>query len=173
VYDEEKDQFICPALLAASSPEKGNMSMTVSRCTLITVRTAMNVHFAQNAPVRREDGSSPAMGMRRNGGGWPRRCDPMWGKRNTGTEKRRSSGVFGDMKQNMKFREFLTRDTKGARMEHNLVCTGHNLKIVWGKLGRNVPALGKIGGSFVNLASQVCGLTGLSYSRKLLVCSQD
>ncbi|HDS44494.1 MAG TPA: hypothetical protein ENN68_00055 [Methanomicrobia archaeon] len=40
--------------------------------------------------------------------------------------------VFGIMKQNRKSRAFLTRGTKGARMELNLVCTGHNLKMVWG-----------------------------------------
>ena len=44
----------------------------------------------------------------------------------------------------MKFREFLTRGIEKVRVEHNLVCTAHNLKVMWGKLERNVPVIGTI-----------------------------
>ena len=52
--------------------------------------------------------------------------------------------LFGNIKQNLKFREFLTRGTEKVRIEHNLVCTAHNLKITWGKLAGKVDVLSKI-----------------------------
>jgi len=30
----------------------------------------------------------------------------------------------------LKFREFLTRGIENVRIEHNLVCTAHNLKVI-------------------------------------------
>jgi len=38
---------------------------------------------------------------------------------------------------------------------HNLVCTVHNLKVIWGKLKRNVPVIGTIRMSVANSASKV------------------
>ncbi|NQE54306.1 hypothetical protein C5S29_12000, partial [ANME-1 cluster archaeon GoMg3.2] len=34
---------------------------------------------------------------------------------------------FGNIKQNMKFRGFHTRGLENVQIEHNLVCTAHNL----------------------------------------------
>ncbi len=63
--------------------------------------------------------------------------------------------IFGNIKQNMKFREFLTRGLENVRMEYNLVCSAHNLKIIWGKLSRDAAVIGKIFGVVANLASKV------------------
>ena len=35
-----------------------------------------------------------------------------------------------NIKHNLKFREFLTRGIENVRIEHNLVCTAHNLKVI-------------------------------------------
>jgi len=42
--------------------------------------------------------------------------------------------VFGDIKQNLGLREFLTRGPNSVKVEFDLVCTAHNLKIIWGIL---------------------------------------
>ena len=168
-YDEEKDHFICPA--GGLLTRKG--AYVYDGKPLYTYYGAN----CRDCPFKRDcAGKNRQRVITTDEYAAERRRMAAKMRSDVGKEEYRNrketvEWVFGNMKQNMKFRAFLTRGTKGARMEHNLVCTGHNLKIVWGKLGRNVPALGKIGGSFVNLASQVCGLTGLSYSRNLLVCS--
>ena len=50
---------------------------------------------------------------------------------------------FGDIKQNFGLREFLTRGLQGVRTEYNLVCIGHNLKILWKKLDGKIAMLEK------------------------------
>jgi transposase len=39
--------------------------------------------------------------------------------------------IFGDVKQNIGLREFLTRGVKGVKTEFNLACIAHNLKRIW------------------------------------------
>ncbi|RJS75434.1 hypothetical protein CW714_00335, partial [Methanophagales archaeon] len=60
-----------------------------------------------------------------------------------------------NIKHNLKFREFLTRGIENVRIEHNLICMAHNLKVMWGKLGSSVAALGNIAGFIANFASRV------------------
>ena len=60
---------------------------------------------------------------------------------------------FGNIKQNMGFREFLTRGLKSVKMEYDLVCTGHNLKIIWNKIGRNRGILRRIADITAQIAS--------------------
>jgi len=105
------------------------------------------------------------------------------GKEEYGKRKETVEWPFGNIKHNMKFRGFLTRGTGGVRIEYNLVCTAHNLKVLWGRLGKSIPDLGKmrcvsvsvknIGASIVTWSSKVCGFIGLSCARKLRVCSQE
>jgi hypothetical protein len=61
----------------------------------------------------------------------------------------------GNIKQNMKFREFMTRGIKKVKIEYNLVCSAHNLKVSWGKLERNVSVIGMIQALIANSASKV------------------
>lgn len=39
--------------------------------------------------------------------------------------------IFGDIKQNIGLREFLTRGLKDVKTEFNLACITHNLKRIW------------------------------------------
>ncbi|MCD6456602.1 MAG: transposase [Methanophagales archaeon] len=55
----------------------------------------------------------------------------------------------------MKFREFLTRGIEKVRVEHNLVCTAHNLKVIWDKLERDVPIISITRTLVANSASKV------------------
>jgi hypothetical protein len=57
--------------------------------------------------------------------------------------------------KNLKFREFQTRGIENVRIEHNLVRTAHNLKVIWCKLGSSVAALCSIKGLIANFASKV------------------
>jgi hypothetical protein len=40
-------------------------------------------------------------------------------------------------------------------LEHNLVCSAHNLRVMWGKLGSSVAALCNIKGLVANFAFRV------------------
>jgi len=60
----------------------------------------------------------------------------------------------------MKFREFLTRGLENVRTEYNLVCSAHNLKIIWGNLSRDAAVIGTILGSVTNLAAKVKNFLG-------------
>lgn len=51
---------------------------------------------------------------------------------------------FGNIKQNLRFRESMTRGIENVKNEHNLVCIAHNLVVMWGILKRNVDILSKI-----------------------------
>ena len=42
-----------------------------------------------------------------------------------------------------------------GNLKHNLACTAHNLKVIWGKLERNVPIIGTIRTVVANSTSKV------------------
>ena len=46
------------------------------------------------------------------------------------------------------------------RIEHNLVCAAHNLKVLWAKLTGKVAILGKIEDLITNSASRAGGFFG-------------
>jgi hypothetical protein len=60
--------------------------------------------------------------------------------------------------KNLKFREFHTRGIENVQIEHNLVCTAHNLKVMWCNLCRSAAALCKIEGLVAYFASKVSTL---------------
>ena len=64
----------------------------------------------------------------------------MESKRGKATYRRRMlvEHSLGDIKQNFGFREFLTRGLKGVGTEFDLVCSAHNLKLIWSKIDRRV-----------------------------------
>ena len=62
---------------------------------------------------------------------------------------------FGDIKQNLGLREFLTRGLLNVKTEHNLVCTAHNLKALWKKLDGKTVVLGKMKQVGATLSSKI------------------
>ena len=50
----------------------------------------------------------------------------IYNKRKTTVEP-----VFGNIKQNLGVREFLSRGLKFVKNEFNIVCIAHNLKKIW------------------------------------------
>ena len=47
------------------------------------------------------------------------------------------------------------RGIEKVRIEHDLVCTAHNLKVMWAKMTGKVAVLGKIGSLIANSASEL------------------
>ena len=60
--------------------------------------------------------------------------------------------VFGDIKQNMKHREFVMRGLKGAKAEFSLACTAHNLKLMWNQMGRKIELVRSAAGTAAGAA---------------------
>jgi transposase len=48
-----------------------------------------------------------------------------------GQRKQVVEPAIGNYKENLRFREFLTRELKSVRNEFNLVCTAANLRKIW------------------------------------------
>jgi len=53
------------------------------------------------------------------------------GKKVYGLRKITVEPVYGNIKQNLGFREFLLRGLKNVKIEFNLACIAHNLQKIW------------------------------------------
>ena len=152
-YEEEKDQFVCP-----------NGEILVRKGEYEYNGKPLYAYYGANCgecPFRSEcAGEGKIRVITSDGYEGERRRMTAKMRSEAGKEeyKKRKETVewpFGNIKQNMKFREFLTRGIEKVRVEHNLACTAHNLKVIWGKLERNVPIIGTIRTLVANSASKV------------------
>lgn len=155
-YDEEKDQFICP-----------NGEILTRKGAYEYNGKSLYAYYGANCgecPFRQEcAGEGKRRAITSDGYEAERRRMAAKMRSEAGKEeyKKRKETVewpFGNIKQNLKFREFLTRGIEKVRIEHNLVCTAHNLKVMWAKLVRNVASSCKNEGLVANLASKVTTL---------------
>ena len=83
-----------------------------------------------------------------------------------GKKEYRKRGVtvewpFGDIKQNLGLREFLTRGFLNVKTGHNLVCTAHNMKVLWKKIDGKITILGKMKYVKATLSSKTGSVLGL------------
>lgn len=152
-YEEEKDQFICPngEVLSRKGEYDYNGKSVYTYYGANCGECSFRSECAGEGKIRKitSDGYE---GERR------RMVAKMRSEAGKEEYKKRKETVewpFGNIKQNMKFREFLTRGIEKVRVEHNLVCTAHNLKVIWGKLERNVPVIDTIRTLVANSASKV------------------
>jgi transposase len=157
-YEEEKDQFLCP-----------NGEILVRKGEYEYNGKPVYAYYGAKCracPFRSEcAGEGKIRTITSDGYEAERRRMAAKMRSDTGKAeyKKRSETVewiFGNIKQNMKFREFLTRGLENVRTEYNLVCSAHNLKIIWGKLSRDAAVIGKILGSVTNLVSKVKNFLG-------------
>ena len=155
-YDEEKDQFICPngeILTRKGKYEyKGKLQYTYysANCADCPFRSE-----CAGEGKRRVITSDDYEAERR------RMADKMHSEEGKEEYKKRKETVewpFGNIKHNMKFRKFLTRGIENVQIEHNLVCTAPNLKVMWGNLCRSAAALCKIECLVAYFASKVSTL---------------
>jgi transposase len=152
-YDEDRDQFLCP-----------NGEILVRKGEYEYNGKPVYAYYGANCgecPFRSEcagEGKKRVITSYGYEGERRRMVAKMRSETGKAEYKKRSETVewiFGNIKQNMKFREFLTRGLESVRTEYNLVCSAHNLKILWGKLGRDAAVIGKILGSVTHLAAKV------------------
>jgi transposase len=152
-YDEDKDQFLCPNgdILSRKGEYEYNGKPVYAYYGANCGECPFRSECADEGKIRKitSDGYE---GERR------RMAAKMRSEAGKEAYKKRKETVecpFGNIKQNLKFREFLTRGIEKVRVEHNLACTAHNLKVIWGKLSMNVPVIGKIWTLVANSASKV------------------
>jgi transposase len=152
-YDEEKDQFICPngeVLTRKGEYEYRGKSQYIyygANCGECLFQKEC-VGKGKKRKITSDDYEAERRRM----------ADKMRSQEGKEEYKKRKETVewpFGNIKHNLKFREFLTRGIENVRIEHNLVCTAHNLKVMWGKLSSSMAALCNIEGLVANFASMV------------------
>nr|QNO56215.1 hypothetical protein FDFOPPHA_00040 [Methanosarcinales archaeon ANME-1 ERB7] len=153
VYDEENDQFICPngEILTRKGEYKYKGKPQYSYYGANCGECPFREECAGKSKKRKITSDDYEAERRRMAG----KMSSEKGKEEYKKRKETVEWPFGNIKQNLKFREFHTRGIENVRMEHNLVCTAHNLRVMWGKLGGSVAALCNIKGLVANFASKV------------------
>ena len=158
-YDEDKDLFLCPngEILSRKGEYEYNGKPVYAYYGANCAECPFRSECAGEGRMRVITSDSYESERRRM-------AAKMQSETGKAEYKKRSETVewiFGNIKQNMKFREFLTRGLESVRTEYNLVCSAHNLKIIWGKVSRDAAVIGKISGSVTNLAAKVKNFLGL------------
>ena len=157
-YDEKKDQFICPqgGILTRKGEyqNKGKLQYSYygARCNQCPVRSE-----CAGKNKMRTITSDDYEAERR------RMAAKMRTEEGETEYKKRGATVewpFGNIKQNLGVREFLTRGIEGVRIEFNLACISHNLKIIWNRLEGNITVLGDIGSSAAKSTVKTIGFLG-------------
>jgi len=157
-YDEEEDQFICPngEVLIRKGEYEYNGKPLYTYYGANCGECPFRADCAGEGRIRVITSDDYEAERRRMSA-------KMRSKEGKEEYKRRKETVewpFGNIKHNLKFREFLTRGIEKVRIEHNLVCTAHNLKVMWAKMRGKVAVLGKIGSLIANSASELGNFFG-------------
>lgn len=152
-YDEDKDQFICPNGEVLS--KKGKYKYNGKQKHVYYGANCRNCLFRSECAGKnkiRMITSDGYEGERR------RMVAKMNSDKGKEEYKKRAVAVewiFGNIKHNMKFREFITRGVENVRTEHHLVCLAHNLKVMWGKSSKDTTIASKIVSTVGNFASNI------------------
>jgi len=155
-YDEENDQFICPngEILTRKGEYKYKGTLQYSYYGANCGECPFRVECAGKSKKKKITSDDYEAERRRMAG---KMCSEK-GKEEYKKRKETVEWPFGNIKQNMKFREFYTRGIENVQIEHNLVCTAHNLRVMWGKLGSSVAALSNIKGLVANFAFRLSSI---------------
>ena len=154
-YDEEKDQFICPngeVLTRKGEYEYNGKPLYTyygANCNECPFR-AECAGEGRRRVITSDDYEAERRRM-------AAKMQSEEGKEEYKKRKETVEWPFGNIKHNLKFREFLTRGIVKVRIEHNLACTAHNLGVMWAKIAGKVAVLDKIGSSIANSASKAWG----------------
>ena len=141
-YDEKKDCFICPR--GETLTRKGEYEYKGK------VQYSYYGANCSKCPVRSEcAGEGKIKRITSDGYEAERRRMKIKLLSEDGKEEYKKRGQwaewpFGDIKQNLDFREFLTRGVETGGIEFNLVCISHNMRVMWNKLGGKPNTLVKI-----------------------------
>jgi len=156
VYDEENDQFICPngEILTKKGEYEYKGKQQYSYYGANCGECPFREECAGKSKKRKITSDDYEAERRRMAG---KMCSEK-GKAEYKKRKETVEWPFGNIKQNLKFREFYTRGIENVRIEHNLVCSAHNLRVTWGKLGSGVATLCNIKGLVANFAFRLSSI---------------
>ena len=152
-FDAEKDCFICPQGEVLSIKRKYNYNGKVQYSY-----SGANCHKCPDQVKCAGKGKAKVITSVEYEAERRRMAAKMQSEDGKEEYKKRKETVewpFGNIKQNLNFREFLTRGIERVKTEHNLVSTAHNLKIIWKKLEGNVAGLGNIRSVVTGLVSNL------------------
>jgi transposase len=131
-YDEENDEFICPQNQKLKFLYEGYEEKRKRKYRLYKGTECQKCEFSKNC-TKRKDGirhlKIAEFSKERK-----QLADKMKteeAKKIYGQRKQVVEPVIGNYKENLGFREFLTRGLKSVRNEFNLVCTAINLRKIW------------------------------------------
>ena len=152
-YDEEEDQFICPngEILIRKGEYEYNGKPLYTYYGANCGECPFRADCAGEGRIRVITSDDYEAERRRMAA----KMRSKEGKEEYRMRKETVEWPFGNIKHNLKFREFLTRGIEKVRIEHNLVCTAHNLKVMWAKIAGKVAVLDKIGSLIANSASEL------------------
>jgi transposase len=157
-YDDKKDQFVCPQgeiLLMRGEYEYNGKPQHIyygAGCSQCPVRS----ECAGKNKMRKITSYGYEAERRRMAA----KMRSEEGKKEYKKRGETAEWPFGNIKQNLGFREFMTRGLEGVGIEFNLACISHNLKVMWNKLGGNIAVIGDIGSSVANSAVKTGGFLG-------------
>ena len=131
-YNEENDEFICPENQKLKFLYEGYEKERKRKYRIYKGTECQNCEFSKNC-TERKDGirhlKIAEFSKERK-----QLADKMKteeAKKIFGQRKQVVEPVIGNYKENLGFREFLTRGLKSVRNEFNLVCTAINLRKIW------------------------------------------
>jgi transposase len=137
-YNEENDEFICPENQRLKFLYEGYEKERRRKYRIYKGTECQNCKFSKNC-TKRKDGirhlKIAEFSKERK-----QLADNMKteeAKKIFGQRKQVVEPVIGNYKENLGFREFLTRGLKSVRNEFNLVCTAVNLRKIWIYLNKN------------------------------------
>ncbi|KAF5412276.1 MAG: hypothetical protein C5S38_08540 [Candidatus Methanophagaceae archaeon] len=155
-YDEVNDQFICPngdvLVRKGEYVVKGKLQYSYSGANCS--KCPFQAECAGKGKKKKITSDDYEAERRRMAA----KMQSEAGKEEYKKRKATVEWPFGNIKYNMKFREFLTRGIANVRNEFNLVCTAHNMKVMWAKLCRMGISLSEIVGLVSGPAAKVAAI---------------
>lgn len=138
-YDKDNDRFICPE---GKYLTFGYEYFEKSRKVMVRVYRVGSAECRQCPSVTHCTKNKKGRTIKSRGDEILRIEMTQKMRSSKGKEKyalrKQAEAPFGDIKQNIGLREFLTRGIKSVKTEFNLACTAHNLKRIWSHLNAEI-----------------------------------
>jgi transposase len=151
-YDEENDEFICPENKRLKFLYEGYEKERKRKYRLYKGTECKRCEFRKNCTKRMDEIRHLKIAeFSKERKQLADKMETEEAKKTYGQRKQVVEPVIGNYKENLGFREFLTRGLKSVRNEFNLVCTAVNLKKIWICLNKN-EIIGKENGNKWNFS---------------------
>lgn len=151
-YDRDKDCFVCPE---GKRLTFGYEYFDKQREVMVRVYRAGNVECKKCSSRERCTRNKKGRTIKSRGDEILRIEMAQKMRSSAGKEKyklrKQVETPFGDVKQNLGLREFLTRGIKPVKTEFKLACTAHNLKRIWNYLNAEIRVGSRARGLFFGM----------------------